>query len=120
MILVEISKRFEHWGNILGEHRWRDILTNVPAAYARGSSKVYFSTTQTHRKCEKDGWKFRHLDDAFVNMQFKPDLCRTPYPKSTWCALPPLDQTNQSICAKIPYHYFPGSAPEPKPVLVRM
>ncbi len=120
MFLVEISRHFEHWGNILGEHRWRDILTNVPTAYAWGSSKVYFSIMQTHWKCEKDGWKFRHLDDVFVNMQFKLDLCCTPYPKSTWCALPPLDQMNQSICAKIPYHYFPGSAPEPKPILVHM
>ena len=51
--------------------------TNVPAAYAWGSSKVYFSTTQTHQKCEKDGLKFRHLDAVFVNMQFKPDLCHT-------------------------------------------
>ncbi|KAF8342744.1 uncharacterized protein EI90DRAFT_3011230 [Cantharellus anzutake] len=116
--IVEISRRFQQWANILGEHKWKDFLLHPDEAVTGRTSRIYFSSLADHRACEKSGWKFKYLDEAFIRTNVQLDLFRYPYPKSTWCPEPIVDQTNESVCRPLPESLFPGSAPKPKPVLV--
>jgi len=55
MVVAEISKSFEEFNKLLGEHSWNRFLRRSSAEEMERKSRVYFSTYSNARALQKDG-----------------------------------------------------------------
>lgn len=111
LVLIEISNKFQDWHRILGEHAWHKVFRHLAIGDECRSSQIFYASHRNHREAEKSGWKFLFLADSFIKANYFANICNTPYPPSTWCPVPSLDQTSYTVCRRIPMSLFPDSAP---------
>lgn len=55
MVVAEISKFFEEFDKLLGEHSWNRFLRRSSAEEMERKSCIYFSTYSSARALHKDG-----------------------------------------------------------------
>lgn len=118
-VLIEVSRDFESWERLLGEHKWSEVFrTGFSSKDADNTSMIFFSTFHDHRAAEKAGWKILYIDDAFIKENVHRDICNDPYPQTRWCVAPELDKTNGAIHRPLPLELFKDTAPKPAPRVV--
>jgi len=55
MVVAEVSKYFEEFNKLLGEHSWNQFLRRSSVEEMDRKSRVYFSTYSNARALQKDG-----------------------------------------------------------------
>ncbi|KAF5360379.1 hypothetical protein D9756_005185 [Leucocoprinus leucothites] len=113
MVVAEVSKSFEDFDKLLGEHSWNRFLRKCSTEESERKTRVYYSTYSNARALQKDGWKNVLADDAlFHEFRAINNKIQHPYPIPVWCDVPPEDPTNKRICRPLPAL---TKAPPPRP-----
>lgn len=55
MVVAEVSKSFQQFDKILGEHRWVEFLQKSSTEERERKTRVYYSTYSNGRALQKDG-----------------------------------------------------------------
>lgn len=55
MVIAEVSKSFQGFDKLLGEHRWVEFLFKVSTEEGERKTRVYYSTYSNGRALQKDG-----------------------------------------------------------------
>ncbi|KAF9266576.1 hypothetical protein L218DRAFT_956356 [Marasmius fiardii PR-910] len=113
MVLIEVDRTFQDTHLLLGEHRWKEILTKPTHEQKERHSRIFHSTYSSNRDAQKDGWKRLQVRDKwFKDYKFQSgNDFRHPYPQTHWCPLPPEDRTDKPMCRPLP------TAAKPPPVV---
>ncbi|EJD47034.1 hypothetical protein AURDEDRAFT_113611 [Auricularia subglabra TFB-10046 SS5] len=123
LVIVEVSREFPSIERLLGEHNWAKFLLKPRPEDRPLSSKAYFSFYRTADHLLREGWKQLDFeDDWFRKWVPENEMIRYPYPRSTWCDLPPESPTTLYLCLNIPRDLFglgpPKAAQTKAPPLV--
>ncbi|RXW12643.1 hypothetical protein EST38_g13210 [Candolleomyces aberdarensis] len=103
-VIVEVDRQL-NLDNLLGEHRWENILKKPKKDEKRWISRVFFSIYKTTREAGKDGWKRIQVEpewftDRGWNLTDGP--FKHPYPDSDWCKPLAEDPTGKPIARPLP------------------
>lgn len=55
MIIIEVTRDFQRWDNLLGEHRWSEVFQNPLAEHRDRVSQIFYCTFGTGRQVQKYG-----------------------------------------------------------------
>ncbi|KAL0574387.1 hypothetical protein V5O48_007562 [Marasmius crinis-equi] len=114
MVLIEVDRSYADHQALLGEHRWKEILTRPSAEQKDRFSQVFYSTYASYREAQKDGWKRIHVQDRWLKApdwrQRSRKEFRVPYPGTHWCPTPPEDKTDKPMCRPLPTAVLPPPA----------
>lgn len=55
MVVAEVSKTYQQFDKLLGEHRWVEFLYKASTEEKERRTKVYYSTYSNGRALQKDG-----------------------------------------------------------------
>ncbi|KAF5354356.1 hypothetical protein D9758_010758 [Tetrapyrgos nigripes] len=116
MILLEISRAFTDWGNILGEHRWKEVLRRPTHEEHPRVSRIYDSRYKSGRAAQKEGWKRIDVKDSWFNdWSFENNHFAFPYPGTYWCDRPSEDKTAFDVCHNLDTRFKqpPPAVPDP-------
>ncbi|KAI0034885.1 hypothetical protein K488DRAFT_44530 [Vararia minispora EC-137] len=65
MVIIEVEKEFDRFEDLLGLHKWSEILRNPTEEEARCSSSVFYCRFGSARDAQKEGWKQIPIIDAW-------------------------------------------------------
>ncbi|KAF7301441.1 hypothetical protein MIND_00709400 [Mycena indigotica] len=102
-VIIEIARDFEFPERLLGEHRWAGFLKKPMGEEHTGKSAIFYSTYNSGRAVQKDGWRKVEVKDSWFRA-WRPQSCNMvfPYPLPVWCQVPPEDRTTKPMCRPLP------------------
>ncbi|KAJ7052050.1 hypothetical protein C8F01DRAFT_1066478 [Mycena amicta] len=102
-VIIEIARDYEYPERLLGEHKWGEFLKKPVGDQHTGRTMVFYSTYNSGRAVQKDGWKKIEVQDSWFQ-GWRAQNCdiRYPYPLPVWCPLPPEDRTGKPMCRPLP------------------
>ncbi|KAJ2922813.1 hypothetical protein H1R20_g14286, partial [Candolleomyces eurysporus] len=118
-VILEVDREIS-LNNLLGEHRWKDILKKPKEDEKQRVSQVFYSIYKTTGEAWKDHWKRIQVEsDWFTDRvwNLKERLFNHPYPPSLWCRPLAEDPTGKSIACPLPGSVKPPPPPD-SPLLV--
>ncbi|KAF7321901.1 hypothetical protein MKEN_00712300 [Mycena kentingensis (nom. inval.)] len=122
-VLLEISREWPYYERLLGQHSWDEFLKKPVETHQGLKTKVFYSTYNSVRAAQKDGWKRVDVSDWWFqrwDARSCPDI-KYPYPATSWCPPPPEDRTNKPLCRPLPGTLFSAQSrlevPAPAPAV---
>ncbi|KAF7290015.1 hypothetical protein HMN09_01306300 [Mycena chlorophos] len=107
-VILEIARSWAHPRRLLGEHRWGEFLKKPVGDEHTGATRVFYSTYNSRRGVQKDGWRKIDVKDAwFCGWSAQRCDYRSPFPLSGWCQPPPEDRTGKAMCRPLPKDIIP-------------
>ncbi|EJD08189.1 uncharacterized protein FOMMEDRAFT_16648 [Fomitiporia mediterranea MF3/22] len=120
MIIIEVIKACPKINAFLGAHKWHEFLRNPEPSQINNESRVYYCRYGSGRDVEKHGWKRLYVEDAWFK-DFDPidgPFVTNPYPKTSFCEVPPETKTDYGLCRPLPTDVFPRLKPSNKQNIV--
>ncbi|KAL4249629.1 hypothetical protein ABKN59_006184 [Abortiporus biennis] len=119
IIIAEISKKFDRWNDLLGEHKWSEFLQNPTEEEKEGVSQIFYCK-RSNSDAVRKGFKVKDIPEGwFTKYKWAPNNKRIvhPYPKSSYCSPPLEDPTNAALCCPLPVADFPkpSNTIQPRP-----
>ncbi|KAF8504914.1 hypothetical protein F5888DRAFT_1659848 [Russula emetica] len=115
MVIIEVDREFERFDALLGMHSWTEFLLAPTEEEAGNSSKVFYCTYHTAEAVRGAGWNRVEIEDHwFQGWRPDNDRIKHPYPKSTYCDVPPESKTGAPMCHRLPQPITPQELPAPQ------
>jgi len=112
MVIIEVDCEFERLEALLGMHSWSEFLLAPTEEEAGNSSKVFHCTYHNAEALRDAGWNRVEIEDHwFQGWRLDNDRIKHPYPKATYCDVPPELKTEVPMCHRLPRRSFPITPP---------
>jgi hypothetical protein len=113
MVLIEVDREFKGIDALLGMHSWSEFLLAPTKEEAGKSSKVFYCTYNNAKAVKDAGWNRVDVQEHwFQGWRLDNDQIKHPYPKTTYCDVPPEPKTGMPMCRHLPRHLFPDISPQ--------